>query len=414
MFAKIALLNIVKHAKRSVVVFVGVALAVLVLSLVGGVIRGLTDTVLSSIIPTAGHIVITDAAAKDSANPLDLKYLIPGSEALLAKLKDDRITLAEPVLTFGALLVEPVNPDSKLEAKNLGMLAQGVKPSTKFLSNIRAGITVGAFLPDGKGVALSNQAAKLLNVHFGGTVMVLVVNRDGGPDYRELPITGLFDSGSEQVDLGVFVVAQDVAQEWIGAEGMSREFRFLVKDQDTAPAVAAELEKQLAALGYGKDKLRVEPWEITFSSLLTILQFLNILTFIIRAFFVIVAGSVITNSILMTVFERTREYGTLRAIGLKKRQLKAMILTEGLLLGSFGAVAGLVLGIPLVLLLSQVGLDVGNATESIGFASKIYPALAWFDVGFNFLFGTLIAVFASFYASRVSSRLSVSEALSST
>ena len=108
MFAKIALLNIVKHAKRSVVVFVGVALAVLVLSLVGGVIRGLTDTVLSSIIPTAGHIVITDAAAKDSANPLDLKYLVPDSEALLAKLHDDRITVAEPVLTFGALLVQPV------------------------------------------------------------------------------------------------------------------------------------------------------------------------------------------------------------------------------------------------------------------------------------------------------------------
>ena len=85
MFAKIALLNIVKHAKRSVVVFVGVAIAVLVLSLVGGLIRGVMGTVLSSIVPTAGHVVVTVAASKDAANPLDLKYLIPRAEALLAK-----------------------------------------------------------------------------------------------------------------------------------------------------------------------------------------------------------------------------------------------------------------------------------------------------------------------------------------
>jgi len=414
MFAKIALLNILKHAKRSVVVFVGVVLAVLVLTLVGGVIRGLTDTVLSSIIPTAGHLVISDARAKDSANPLDLKYLIPDADALLARLHDDRITLAEPVLTFGALLVQPVPTDSQVEARNLGMLGQGVKADTKFLSNIRGGMTEGAFLPEGRGIALSHRAAKLLGVTLGGTVMVLTTDRGNNPWYQELSITGLFDSGSESTDLTTFVVSQETARSLVDADGMTREFRFLVKDQDSAPEVAAALATQLQALGFSKDQLRVEPWEVSFSSLLTILQFLHIITFIIRGFFVIVAGSVITNSILMTVFERTREYGTLRAIGLKARQLRAMILTEGLLLGAAGSVVGLVLGAPLVLALHQVGIDVGNATESLGFASRIYPALSGVDLVFNLLFGTLIALFASFYAARVSTRLTVSEALTHT
>jgi putative ABC transport system permease protein len=412
MFAKLALLNIVKHAKRSLVVFIAVAVAVMVLSLIGGVIRGFTDTILSSIIPTAGHIVVTEAAAKDAANPFDLKYLIPDAETVLAGIKDDRIAVAEPVLTFGALLVEPVPTDTKQEAKNMGMLGTGIKPDTRFLSNIRNGVTEGAFLPEGKGVLLSNRAAKLLNVKFGGSVMVLTQDRGNNPWYQELPITGLFNSGSEQVDLSVFVVSQDTARTLVDAEGMSREFRFLLKEQDSAPAVAAELAKQFAAQGHAS--LRVEPWEVTFSSLLTVMNFLNILTFFIRGFFVIVAGSVITNSILMTVFERTREYGTLRAIGLKKGQLRAMILTEGLLLGGLGATAGLILGVPFVLFLQTVGMDLGSATESVGFASRIYPALAWFDVLFNFVFGTLIAVFASVYASRVSSRLTVSEALAHT
>jgi putative ABC transport system permease protein len=406
MFAKIALLNIVKHAKRSVVVFVGVAIAVLVLSLVGGVVQGVMGTFIASIVPTAGHIVITEAASKDAANPLDLKYLIPGADNLLAQLHDDRVTVAEPVLTFGALLVQPIPPDSKAEAKNLGMLGQAVKPDTKFLTNIRGGITAGQFLPGGQGVALSNKAAKLLGVALGGTVMMLIQNRDGGPDYRELPITGLFSSGSDTTDLNVFVVSQDTAREALDTAGMSRELRLLVKDGDTAPAVAADLAKQL-----NDPDLRVEPWQITFSSFLSVLKFVQIIFFIVRVFFVVVAGSVITNSILMTIFERTREYGTLRAIGLKRRQLQGMILTEGALLGVFGAVAGLIVGVPFVILLSNVGLDMGNATESLGFASRIYPQLTLQDVVFNFVFGVLIAVSASLYAARVSSRLTVSEAL---
>jgi len=406
MFASLALRNILKHAKRSLVVFVAVALAVLALSLVGGVVRGIQGTILGTIIPTAGHIVITDERAKDAVNPLDLKYLIPSAQDILDSLHDPRITVGETVLTFGALLVQPVDPASSAEAKNLGMMGQGISPDTRFLTNIRQGMQQGSFLPGGKGIAISARAAKLLGVHYGGTVMVLTTDRDNSPWYQELPITGVFNSGSEQVDLSTFIVSEDTAQQLTNAAGMARELRFLVKVQDQAPAVADNLKKQLEGKG-----LRVEPWEITFSSMLSILKFLDILFLIIRLFFVVVAASVITNSILMTVFERTREYGTLRAIGLKKRQLGAMILTEGMILGALGAAAGLLIGLPLVAWMAQAGLDMGNATEYIGFASRIYPQLSWADAGTNYVLGALIAVAASAYASRVSSRLTVNEAL---
>lgn len=409
MFFTLALRNIVKHFHRSAVVFGGVAVAVLVLSIVSGVLRGLSVTFLGAIVPTAGHLVITDAQSKDASNPLDLKYLIADADTLLATIGDERITTAESVLTFGALLVQPVDPEAQKEAKNLGMLGQGIDPGTAFLSNVRAGVTSGAFLPEGRGILISNRAAKLLGVKLGEGLVVMTTDRGNNPWYQELPITGLFDSGSETTDLTTFVVSKATARELVDAEGMSRELKFLLKDPDAAPEVAAQLQKDLGAQG-----LRAEPWQVTFSGFLTILKFIDILSFLIRTFFVIVAGSVITNSILMTIFERTREYGTLRAIGLKKRQLEAMILTEGLVLGGLGAGAGLLVGVPLVLVLAQVGLDLGSATEAVGFGSKIYAALAPFDVVFNFLFGSLIAVFASLYAARVSGKLTVTEALTHT
>lgn len=409
MFFSLAIRNIRKHAQRSALVFGGVAVAVLILSLVSGVLHGLSATFMNSIVPTAGHVVVTDSGSKDSSNPLDLKYLIGDADGLLATIQDDRIAHGESVLTFGALLVQPVEPGSTEEAKNLGMLGQGVDPDTSFLSNVRAGVTQGTFLPEGRGILLSLRAAKLLDVGLGDGLVVMTTDRGNNPWYQELPITGLFDSGSETTDLTTFVVSKATARELVDAEGMSRELKFRLKDPEEAPTVAADLGRELADQG-----LRAEPWQETFAGFLTILKFIDILSFLIRGFFVIVAGSVITNSILMTVFERTREYGTLRAIGLKKRQLEAMILTEGAVLGGLGAVLGLALGIPGVLLLSVFGIDLGSATEAVGFGTKIYASLWPSDVLFNFLFGSLIAVFASLYAARVSGRLTVTEALTHT
>lgn len=406
MFFSLALRNIRKHFHRSVVVLAGVALSVLMMSLITGILHGITVTFLGSILPTAGHIVVTDARAKDANNPLDLKYLIADADGLLASISDDRIVVGESVLTFGALLVQPVEPGSQTEAKNLGMLGQGVNTDTRFLANLRAGVTEGAFLPEGRGILISKRAAKLLGVSMGGSLMVMTTDRGNNPWYQELPITGLFDSGSETTDLTTFVVSKATARELVDAEGMSRELKFLVEDPEAATEVAATLEASLKDQG-----LRAEPWEVTFSGFLVILRFIDILTYLIRGFFVIVAGSVITNSILMTVFERTREYGTLRAIGLKKRQLEAMILAEGLVLGGLGALLGLAIATPVILVLAQVGLDLGSATEAVGLASKIYPALLPADMVFNCLFGALVAVFASLYAARVSGKLTVTEAL---
>ena len=76
------------------------------------------------------------------------------------------------------------------------MLGQAVDPGTRFLANIRGGITAGSFLPGGRGIVLSNKAAAMLDLKLGDPVELFYENRDGGPDQRELVITGLFNSGN--------------------------------------------------------------------------------------------------------------------------------------------------------------------------------------------------------------------------
>lgn len=406
MFAKIALLNIVKHARRSVVVFAAVAVAVFALTFIGSLIKGFEAGFLDSILPTAGHLQVKDARVKDAANPLDLKYLIPDAEPALGTLDDPRIAAKEVILTFPALLVQPNPAETQKEAKNIALMGQGVKPDTAFLKDIRQGVFAGSFLPGDGGILISQRVADLLDLKLGGTVMVLTQDRGNNPWYQELTITGLFRSGSQQTDQSLFVVSAATAQGLLDADGMGREFRFLLKDENQAEAVAATLQPRLEAAG-----LEAETWRELFGSLLTLLGFVKAITLVVRVFFLIVAGSIITNTILQTVFERTREYGTLRAIGLKRRQLRALIVTEGVLLGLGGALAGLAAGVPVVVALARTGLDLGSGTEYLGFGSLVYPSYDAVDLAVYLGAGLVIAALASLYAAAVSSKLSVTESL---
>ncbi len=406
MFFKLAWLNIFKHSKRSLVVFIAVLIAVGVLTLISGVLSGLTSTFLDSILPTAGHIQIKAAGSDNAVNPQDLKYLLPHADELLAQIQDPRIKLKEKILSFPALLVQPVPLDSKSEAKNLGMLGQGLSPDTAFFSNIRDGLVQGSFLPQGQGILISESAAKLLGVKYGGTVMVLTTDRDNNPWYQELKITGLYRSGSDLTDDSLFFVSTATAESLLDAQGMTREIRIVLKDPADSYAVRQSLTKIFPPKRY-----EIDVWQETFGSLLTILKLLDVVSALIRIFFIIVATSVIANSILMSILERMREHGTLRAIGLKRRQLFAMLLTEGGLLGILGALFGLLWGVGAVALLSKVGVDVGSATEYLGFASRIYPALKLSDIVANGVAGLFIALLSTFYAARVAAKKSVIDAL---
>lgn len=406
MFFKLAVSNIFKHWKRSLVVFIAVVLAVIVLSLIGGVLRGFTSTIMDSILPASGHLTIKAAGAKDAVNPMDLKYLLPGAEDILAQVKLPGVVRAEKVITFGAVLLEDTGDDLTKDVHNLKMLGSGLSPQTGFFKNIRDGITQGQFLPDGKGILVSEKAAKLLNLRLGGPAMLLVQDRNNNPWNQQFTVTGIFKSGSDLVDEGQFFLSHASAEELVDATGLTREIRLVLDDAEKADAVKAQLDKIFAG-----QNLEIETWRTSLGMLTLITNLLNMVAIFIRLIFIVIATSVIANSVLMAIFERVREYGTLRAIGLKRKQLFWMITSEGLVLGLAGALAGLAIGIPWLLILSKTGLDVGSATEYIGFASLIYPAFSWFDGLLNLVVGVLIAFLSSFFAARTINKLSVTQAL---
>ena len=189
---------------------------------------------------------------------------------------------------------------------------------------------------------------------------------------------------------------------------MSRELRILIKDPDSARDVAASLAKQL-----DDPSLRVEPWQVTFSSVLAVLQFVQIVFHLhpdlFRRHRRVGHRQQHFDDGVQSACPRVRDAARYRA---QKNSAFGDDRHRGRPSRSVGGAGRSGGRHSLRRHPVERRARHGRAPpESLGFASRIYPQFDVVDALFSFVFGVLIAVFSSLYAARVSSRLTVSEAL---
>ena len=141
-------------------------------------------------------------------------------------------------------------------------------------------------------------------------------------------------------------------------------------------------------------------------------QSLNFLVFILLG----IAGLGIANTILMAAFERMREIGTLRAMGMTRRRVLSMFLIEGGMIGIFGGFFGSVLGAVPIYWWATNPIDMSPMIEDKGAGNFpisvfLYTEFSWMVVIGSFGFGVLVAVLSSIYPSFVATRMSPAEAV---
>ena len=395
MFWKIALLNLQKHGRRTALIVFAVLLSVVIVLLIDGVLSGMRESFFRTTLQDSGHVQLHDEGYAERLNEMSLDYQVGEPEKLLETLREDpRVAYAEKVLPFGALLVK--------EGKNIPIAGYGISPESNYFARAREGIARGHMPREAGDIAISRSVAELLNVEYQDPLVVLVQDSSGSPYYVEYTINGVFDSGSRQFDDTHFFITHGAAQELVYLGNNTVELRVNLKDPGKAAAFAKDVSQQAAF-----EKLEVRTWKEIHGSIVIFLEFFDVILIATNLLMILVVASVITNAVLMNVFERTQEFGTLRAIGMKKRQQLAMVLAEGGFQGFFGGAAGLLLGLPLVLYFQQHGIQFGDYMNSFGFGSVIHVHVTAASVLRSFLTGFVMAVAAALYAGAVSARMRI-------
>lgn len=177
---------------------------------------------------------------------------------------------------------------------------------------------------------LGRTAAKMLKKKLGDTVKIF----DGS--FR---IVGIYETGVSFEDGGGVMPLKE-AQALSRKNGQVSMLFIRVKNVDNADQLRADIERRFPELSVAKST--------EFAERTQDVQVTRSLAWAISLIAIVVGGVGMMNTMLMSVFERTREIGTLRAVGWRRRRIMSMILQESLLLGAVGGVAGIVIGVLLV------------------------------------------------------------------
>lgn len=402
LYLKIAFRNIFRNKVRSYITLGAIAFGCISLILTGGFINDTFIKLRESLIHSQfGHIQIYKEGyfEKGSSKPFD--YLIENYRDLEKHIRDiPHVKNIANRLQFSGLLSNGEN--------TISFLGQGVDPEGEKELSTWIKIEYGEMIStnDAYGAILGRGLAASLDAKVGDFLTILTNTRDGAINAIDIEVKGIFYSFAKEYDDRVLKLPLDTAQKLLYFNAV-QAMVVLLDETESTDAVKMALANMFEE---NRFSLEVKTWADLadyYNKLVELYkrQF-GVLKFIIS---IVVVLSII-NTMSMSIFERTREIGTIMAMGTKKNEVLSMFMLEGLVLGWLGGSLGVVLGIVSAKIISYIGIPMPPAPGStVGYVASIgiFPGV----IIFAFLFSVVTALAGSFYPSFKASRLNISEAL---
>lgn len=292
-----------------------------------------------------------------------------------------------------------------------GVRVLGIEPEREAgVSAIAASLVDGRYL-DGerRRVLLGRDLARRLEVDVGDKVVLSVQDLTGELTGEALRVEGVFDTPSQGLDRGTVFVHLDTGQALFGLGDAVNEVVAVAEARDRVEPLRSELSRALPGV-------EVRSWEQLEPLLVYMVDAFDQSAWMIYAAVFVAMAFGIANVLLMTIFERTREIGIMRAIGFGRGRLVATIVVEALVVTLLGLVLGFG-GALLGLYAMRDGLDLSyfaQGLEYFGVGSRIVPVLRSSDFGVPLAVATLTALVASAWPAWRAVRLRPAEAVRQT
>lgn len=366
---KIAVRNIRRYRRRSLltisliafgVVFVLVFVAVSS-SFKDLMIRQITDSYLGDLqIHRRGYVASIETL------PLNLN-LTPQQAANAAKVlrENPEISAFSERIKFGAMF------SNFTEATNIRI--NGVMPENEFATcpemttRISVGDKSANALQKGK-ILVPALLARGMGSKVGDTVVIVATNRDGSVNGKTFVISGILESATGPGGRDGYIHIDDAMEILRMAQREISEFAISLKNSERVDKVAASVTAQLGAMAKDPAKVpfQVHTWA-ELSPFANIAKMVDLMTVFVKVMLIAIVLISILNVMIMAVYERVREIGTIAAIGTLPKKILSLFLVEGLFLGVAGALVGLVVALAIIFALYfwKFSFNFGQATGLI-------------------------------------------------
>jgi len=368
MLAALAWRNIWRQPVRSILSLVGVAFTAMLLVFMLSFQLGTYDTM------KIGSLGLMDGFGQFQPDGYyddpDISRLLPDWQALMASTEISGIDAASPRASSFAILAK--------DDISFGAAVIGVDPVNEpKVSKLYTTISEGRYLAEGDeaAIVMGEGLARNLGLSLGDSVTMLGTGNDGAVAADVLTLVGIFSTGISALDRQITQMPlarfQDTynlgdAVNIVALRGA--DFSGVVNAQATLRALAAE---------HGAVYFRWDELQPALKQMIT----LDISTALMMyAIMVIVVVFILLNTLYMSVLERTREFGGLLAVGMRPKQIGAMVWLELIFLSLLGVALGIAMGVGLVVWIGDIGIAFEGMDEimnQFGISGRIYPALSW-------------------------------------
>ncbi len=365
-----ALRSLLRHRRRTFLSIVGIGVGCAICLFLVSFVRGESDMMLRAAAESGtGHLRIAPRAWL-LTHEQDLR--LGNWQQLLEKMRSSQfVEVAAPHARIDALLA--------MGTRTAGVLMLGVDPEVEpEINRLIDSVVEGKYLHKSEtgAVVIGRGVAERLNVDVGDALVVTVSGRGGEMRSAMLRVQGIVATGSRSLDNNLCHVTLVQMAELSGYEGAA-EISILLDDPDQMEEAAAAISSYLP-----EDQVVVS-WKLIMPELASGVEVDKTWTRLIIGIVIFVVFLGIASAQLAAALERRKEFAVLAAIGMRSRRLVRVMLAEGFILGLAGALLSLLIGVPLVYLISIYGIDFGGlyAEADLGISNILLDPIIYGDFG---------------------------------
>jgi len=393
----LALRNVLRNVRRSLITVLAVSVGMAALVFLWGFIDGINEQMISNSTSfVSGHLKVHRSGYHAEKS---LYRAMPDDKRLRDKLQES------PLVEAISSRVEDKAMLSGAD-KTRGILVVGVDPlNEKKVTTIYKTIIRGKYLMPGDddGVLIGDKIASVLGLDVGDEAVLITQAVDGSIGAGRYKVVGIFDTGIDVMDSGYAFLTLSAAQDLYSLWGQATAWVARLGERQHSQHAVSVLK---SALG---PEFEVLGWRELMPSMVQMVSFHEAVNIIVIIIVFVVVGVGIANTVLMSVLERTREFGVMMALGTSRPQIINLVMLECMILGAVGLVTGLGVGVALNFGFATNGIDLTPYTAAMesmpGLSAIIYPVTRWEHVTqvavIVFLISIIPAVYPAWRAASV-------------
>jgi putative ABC transport system permease protein len=387
---KMAWRNVWRNPRRTILTVGAITFAGVLLVFMLSFQFGSYETMINTAVKiSTGHLQIQ---AEKYVEKNSIHFVIPHPEQITAILNHipEVAAYALEAQTFALI---------SSNDRTYGAVVTGVDPQRETkVSRIQKLVRKGNFLTadDVNQAVVGSLLAKNLRVTVGDELTLLGQGRDGSIAATVVRVKGIFSSGIDAFDRSTIEIPLTTFQQVFSMGDAVHAVVIIAKSLSDVSGAKAAIQAALSDLDSGV-ALKTLDWQELMPGLRQAIEMDLVSGLIFYGLLIIVVAFSILNTFLMAIFERTKEFGVMMAIGTTPRRLTKVLLIESMSMTAVGILAGILLGIGVTYYFQIHGLDFGGGSELLsqfGITGRMYPKLSLLSVSI----GPCMVLFFTFMA----------------